>query len=213
MEVNDKLKKIGELLGIVKTEEVQLENVEVKAEEIVAVKLEQANLDNGTVLEAEMFEAGQDVFIVSDDERVPVPVGEYKLEDGRMLVIEADGIIASIGDAPEEEAPSEEVEQSNDFVTVEDFNNAINEIKALLTSHDEEILKQHETEKAELSSQVESLKTDLSEVPASKKINSSPEVKETEVKMNIISANRRPTTGDRVTNMLNKLYKNNKNEY
>jgi hypothetical protein len=71
------------------------------------VKLAQMTLDNGTVIEAESFEAGQSVFIVTDDEKVALPIGEYKLEDGRSLVVEEEGVIASIGEA---EAPAEEVE-------------------------------------------------------------------------------------------------------
>jgi len=50
------------------------------------VKLEQQALENGTVLEADSFEADSEVFIVTEDERVAVPVGEYQLEDGRILV-------------------------------------------------------------------------------------------------------------------------------
>ena len=43
------------------------------------VKLEQQALENGTVLEADSFEADNEVFIVTEDERVAVPVGEYQL--------------------------------------------------------------------------------------------------------------------------------------
>lgn len=198
-----KLTQIKELLGLSKEvkEEVVLEQVEVKAEEVVETKLEQSKLENGTVLEADSFEAGANISIVSDDERVALPVGEYKLEDGRVLIVIEEGLIDSIGEAAESEE-SEEVEQGAEFVTIEDFNKAINEIKEMLTSHDEEILKKHETEKSELSAQVENLKTELSEVPASKKINSSPEAKETKINLNIISPNRRQTTQDRVMDML-----------
>lgn len=76
------------------------------------VKLEQMALGNGTVLEAEAFEAGSEVFIVNEDERIPVPMGEYELEDGKVLIITEDGIIGEIKDvaeeAPAEEAPAEE---------------------------------------------------------------------------------------------------------
>jgi len=71
------------------------------------IKLEQMQLENGTVLEAEAFEAGYPVFVVSEDEQIPVPVGEYVLQDGMMLVVEEEGIIASIGEAAPEEAPEE----------------------------------------------------------------------------------------------------------
>ena len=64
-------------------------------------------LDNGTVLEAEVFEAGAEIFIVNEEDRIPVPMGEYSLEDGKVLIITEDGIIGEIKDA-EEEAPAEE---------------------------------------------------------------------------------------------------------
>lgn len=76
------------------------------------VKLAQAKLDNGTVLEAEVFEPGAEIAIVNDEERVPLPAGEYMMEDGRQLVIAEDGIISAINEMPaeEEEAPEVEVE-------------------------------------------------------------------------------------------------------
>ena len=52
------------------------------------VQLEKLSLDNGTVLEAELFESGKEVFILSDDERIPLPIGEYKLEDVIILNVE-----------------------------------------------------------------------------------------------------------------------------
>ena len=75
------------------------------------VKLEQMALDNGTVIEAEMFEAGQAVFIVNGEDRVALPIGEYALEDGRVLVVATEGEIAEIKEAtPTEETPEVEVE-------------------------------------------------------------------------------------------------------
>jgi hypothetical protein len=81
------------------------------------VKFATMNLENGAVLEAEAFEAGNEVFIVSGEDRVPAPVGEHKLEDGRILVIVEEGMIAEIKEA---EAPVEvEIEmQSEEAVAV-----------------------------------------------------------------------------------------------
>jgi hypothetical protein len=42
---------------------------EVKTLLGMEIKLEQMKLDNGTVLEAEAFEAGNEVFIVTEDEK------------------------------------------------------------------------------------------------------------------------------------------------
>lgn len=65
-----------------------------EATPVEEVKVEMANmrLANGVVIEAESFEAGQNVFLVGeDDEKVAAPVGEHELEDGRVLVIEEEG--------------------------------------------------------------------------------------------------------------------------
>jgi hypothetical protein len=72
------------------------------------VKLEQMKLiDGNTVIEADSFEPGASVMIVvPEGEPVPLEVGKYELEDGRLLVVEEVGIIASI-----EEMPKEEVEE------------------------------------------------------------------------------------------------------
>jgi hypothetical protein len=71
------------------------------------VKLAQAKLDNGTVLEAEAFEAGQPIFIVSEEDRIAVPVGEYLMEDGRVLVVTEEGVIGEIKEAAAEEETTE----------------------------------------------------------------------------------------------------------
>lgn len=76
------------------------------------IKLETMLLSDGaTTIEAEMFEAGQEVFVVTaDEQRIPVPVGEYEMEDMRILVVTEEGIIAEIKEAVSEEAPEVEVE-------------------------------------------------------------------------------------------------------
>jgi hypothetical protein len=82
------------------------------------VKLEQMMLIDGTtVLEADAFEMDNEVFIVTEDEqKIPLPIGEYELESGMILVVAVEGIIAEIKEAvveevaPEAEAPEVEVE-------------------------------------------------------------------------------------------------------
>lgn len=77
------------------------------------VKLATMKLSDGvTILEAEMFESGSEVFVVAEDQKIALPVGEYELEDGKILVVSEEGIIAEIKDAPmaEEEMPMEEPE-------------------------------------------------------------------------------------------------------
>jgi len=71
------------------------------------VKLEEAKLENGTVVEADKFEKGSEIFIKTDDERVAMPVGEYVFEDGKLLVVEEEGIIADMRD-PSDGVPAKE---------------------------------------------------------------------------------------------------------
>lgn len=75
------------------------------------VKLEQMKLADGmTVIEADSFDPEMAVVIVTEDEqKIPLPVGEYELEDGRILVVAVEGIIAEIKEK-EEEAPEVEIE-------------------------------------------------------------------------------------------------------
>lgn len=73
------------------------------------VNLAQMKLEDGiTIIEAESFEPEFSVGIVTADGIVPLPVGEYKMEDGKILVVAVEGIIAEIKEAEVEEAPAEE---------------------------------------------------------------------------------------------------------
>ena len=75
------------------------------------VKLEQLKLVDGmTIIEADSFESEMAVVIVTEDEqKIPLPVGEYELEDGRILVVAVEGIISEVKEK-QEEAPEVEVE-------------------------------------------------------------------------------------------------------
>ena len=79
------------------------------------VKLATMKLSDGvTILEAEMFEAGAEVFVVAEDQKIALPVGEYELEDGKILVVVEEGIISEIkemeAEVEEEVQPEAEVE-------------------------------------------------------------------------------------------------------
>lgn len=79
------------------------------------VELASMSLADGTMVEAEVFEAGANVFLVGGDgEKIAAPVGEHKLEDGRVLVIEEEGIIKEIKEAAEEAAVEIEVEAAEE---------------------------------------------------------------------------------------------------
>ena len=76
------------------------------------VKLATMKLSDGvTVLEAEMFEAGAEVFVLAEDQKIALPIGEYELEDGKILVVQQEGLIAEIKEAEvKEEMPEVEAE-------------------------------------------------------------------------------------------------------
>jgi len=99
MKDNSILNKVRELLGM-------------------EVKLGTRKLDDGvTTIEAEEFEAGFQVVIVTEDEqKIPLPVGEYKLEDGLMLIVTEEGLIAEIKEAQaEEEVIEEEAKKEEEY--------------------------------------------------------------------------------------------------
>ena len=117
----------------------------IGVEASVEVKLAQAELENGTIIESQ-FEIGSEVFIVTEDEKVALPVGEYKLVDGETLIVEEEGIIASIG-AVEEAPAEEEVEAEEEpkeemgYATKEELQEVkemVEEIKAILLPKKEE---------------------------------------------------------------------------
>jgi hypothetical protein len=157
------------------------------------VKLAQMKLKDGvTVIEAEAFEAEQVVFIVNGEERIAMPVGEYELEDGMILVVAVEGIIAEIKEpaVEEEEAPETEVE-----VEVEAQAETVATPKRIVESVSKEMffaeIEKLRTEIAEL----KSVKQELSSDNVVEPLTHSPEVKN-EVKLNKISTNRQMTTQD-----------------
>ena len=80
----------------------------------IQVKLEETKLENGTVISAESFEKDNEIFIVTDDEKVAMPVGEYLLEDGRLIVVSEEGIIADVRDVADD-APEKETEEGEEI--------------------------------------------------------------------------------------------------
>lgn len=201
MNTNDMIKKIKEVVGL--SEEV---------------KLEQQTLENGTVLEAESFEAGKEIFIVTEDERVAVPVGEYEMEDGKILVVAEEGVIAEIK-AEEEEVEEEEVEAKDHeekeemgYATKEELaevKEMIEEIKAMLEPKEEmsadelgnlmtEELAKHE--KVELSEVPVEVQEELDQ-PSAEPIVANPEAESNKINFKF-ATKRKLSTLDRVMNKI-----------
>ena len=193
MKSTEILNKIKTFLGeeqIEQVEETQLEEATEESQE--KVELAQAKLDNGTVLEAEAFEAGNEIFIVTEDERVAVPVGEYQMEDGQILVVSEEGIIGEIKAAEAEEEVEAEEEEEMAYVSKEEFESAVEEIKGMINE-----LKEKKEEMAQVEEQV---KQELSETPAVEPIAHNPEAKQ-EFKVRF-GQNRKETALDRVMKKL-----------
>lgn len=178
------------------------------------VKLEQQALENGTVLEADSFEADSEVFIVTEDERVAVPVGEYQLEDGRILVVAEEGIISEVKEAGEEEVEEVEAEEEEKkemaYATKEELaevKEMIEEIKAMLepkedlSSEDLGNLITEELSKHELSEVPQEVQEELNEA-AAEPIMANPEADSTNKPSFKFAQNRKPSTLDRVLNKI-----------
>jgi hypothetical protein len=174
------------------------------------VKFEQMTLENGAVLEAESFEAGNEVFVISGEDRVAAPVGEHLLADGRILVITEEGVIAEIKEAATEtevevevEAPEAEVELAE--VEVKEEAPAV---VAIIERVLEEIAMMREEMKGmreemggyAKKEEMAAVKAELSAAPAAKAIKHNPETKQVQK----MSSNRSEKTIDRVLARMNK---------
>ena len=195
MNTNQTLNKVRTLLGI-------------------EVKLEQMTLDNGAVLEAEVFEAGAEVFVVADEERVAVPVGRYQTADQMVIIIEEEGVIAEIKDAEakEEEAPVEEEVTEEEVVEEEELSTEAASPKKIVKSITEEqffseIEKlRNEINELKLSNvevkEVEEVAVELSEEVEA--INHTPENSTAKKELNLYSQKGKNNTMSRIFNKLNK---------
>lgn len=171
---------------------------ELSAVETSEVELAQAKLDNGTVLEAESFEAGQPIFIVSEEDRIAVPVGEYEMEDGRILVVAEEGVIGEIKEAAaevEEEAPSVEIEvEAAVEPTMED------KIKEVVMPILDEMRAEMYAIKEEMAKKKQEMSSDM---PAATPIRHNPEAAPAPARVNL-AQNAPETAIDRVLARLNK---------
>lgn len=189
----------------------------------IEVRLEEKKLENGTRVEAESFEKGKEIFILTDDEKVAMPVGEYLLEDGRLIVVAQEGIIDDVrevsNEVPQkEEEPasvtedlSEEDDKKKDEKKkeekmadvgdwegmekrIQNLEDAIADIKSRLG--------EKEMEDQEVEDSIKKIKEELS-MPSASPIRHNPEgsVKKSHFKL---SPQRKKSTMDYILNQLNK---------
>ena len=146
----------------------------------IEVKLEQMKLNDGvTVIEADSFEANNEVFIITEDEqRIPMPIGEYVVENGMLLIVTQEGVIAEIKEqeapaeeeAPEVEAPEEEMKKNDKMID-----------KATVKKTVESMVKEtFFSEMESLKEENERLKTELAQMQEPKPIVHNPESKQME---------------------------------
>ena len=177
MNATEILSKVKTLLG------VDPSNVDIKLEQ---VSLEELALENGTILSAEKFESGNEVFIKTEDDNVPLPMGEYELSDNRILIVKTEGMIEDIKNSEEvveetaaavedtnlEEAPVQEEEKSEmGYATKEELTalaESVEEVKGQLKEIIDAMIDKKE-DKEEMSQQEELSK------PAAEGIKHSPE--------------------------------------
>ena len=189
----------------------------------IEVKLEDMKLENGTIVTAESFEKGKELFIVTDDEKVAMPVGEYILEDGRLLVVEEEGIIADVRDVSDEvpakeEETTEDLEEKEEVVEeekemaevgdwegmekrIQNLEDAIADLKGDKESKMEDVQEEEMSDEIQAPLKSRTVKEEFE--AASKPIKHNPEAV-TEQKQVKFAKGRFNTTLDRVLNKLNK---------
>lgn len=181
------------------------------------IELAEMKLEDGvTVIEAEIFEAGQTVAAVSDDDqRIPLVEGEYKLEDGKILVVKEEGVIAEIKEetaeeeSPATEEPAEEVAASEAPTQAPVAKKVVESVskETHFSAEEKEALENEITElKAQIVelSKVEEEETQGEEVELAKAITPNPESKE-EVKLTRLAPNKKAGVSSRVLSHINKF--------
>jgi (p)ppGpp synthase/HD superfamily hydrolase len=178
MNTTEILAKIKTLLGV--------ENEEVK---LAQMKLE----DKITIVESENFEAGDELTIITEDGKVAMPVGDYKLEDGRLLVVKEEGVIDHVkGEEKEEE--KEVVEEKEEVVEKEmkekeEYSEENNTPKKVVETISKEL---HFEEVEKLKKEIEDLKLKATEKEVELKEDLKEETKEDKTEEVELSSNEEP---------------------
>ena len=89
-----------------------------KADATIEVEMAQKKtMDGEVILDSENFAIGDPVFIVTEEGNIPVPMGEYILEDGSKIETDEKGVIVEVSVEGEEKAEEvvEEVEAKDEI--------------------------------------------------------------------------------------------------
>ena len=170
------------------------------------VKLAQATLENGTVIEAEAFEAGNEVFIVTEEERIPLPVGEYTMEDGSILYVAEEGVISEVksaGAEAEEEVAEVAIEAEEVAVEVpEEVAAPMEEVVAAVVEAVAPVIEEIQAQVEEMKKEMGIYKEKMSKQAAARPIKHNPAKKEEKAPVSL-AANRASRTIDRVMAKMN----------
>lgn len=178
------------------------------------VSLAQQTLEDGvTVIEAEAFEAGQAIFIVSDEERIALPIGDYLTSEGKTIIVSEEGKIAEIKEAAAEETEEIKEEELEEDIIVEDVPEAAAEevaaiveaVVEVIAPVIEEVKEQMEELKQKLADMEDKKEKMSSQKPARKPMKHNPETQQKVAQNLYAQSNNSNTTKDRV---FNKLFNN-----
>ena len=127
-------------------------------------------------------------------------ITEEEVKEEEVVLAEEDEVAEEIVEEEEEEVVEEEVEEEElneeKYVSREEFENAIADIKAMFI----EVSNGYEKEKLEMSAQIE----DLSKAPATEPLSHSPEAELSTEKKVLFSQKRKGSTMDRVLSKMNR---------
>lgn len=168
----DQVNEVLVNLGLVKVKETEVKFGSIKSEDGNVV----------IMFDGEMLEVGGSVWVEGEDgAKIPLPIGEIPLEEGKLLVIAEEGVVAEVKEAAaEEEKPVEEELAAPEATATATAKEVTDAIKSVLIKYSEEMDAKLVEIKAEFSKENEALKEQvvtLSEQPASKAIKSTPEQK------------------------------------
>ena len=184
MNTNTVLNKVRELLGM-------------------QIELEQRKLEDGvTTVEADAFEAEAEIFIITEDEqKIALPVGEYKMEDGSLLIVKEEGIIAEVKaeeEAEEEKKEEEEEVKEEEEVIEEEMADEKKPVKKTVESIVKETffteIEALKKENEELKAEVELLSKDKIQEATDKVENKEEVVELSDVKTEEVEAATKPIT-------------------
>jgi hypothetical protein len=177
------------------------------------VKLEQRKMADGvTLIEADAFEMDNEVFVITEDEqKIPVPIGEYEMEDGMIMSVVEEGLIADYKEAvKEEEAPVEEEEVVEEEVEAKNETTAPKKtiesiVKETFFSEIEKLKEENNELKAklELLTKVDAVELESTELSDIKPISFNPENTK-EIEFHKIGAKRPRNVMDSILEKMNK---------